>query len=138
MAELLERVNGAVTEAVRGVFLAPPSRVANALLAHVQTPVPAAHVSPVAATSGTSFSTEIQNWALQWEPVLMIVFFSALLLVLWRTLKVRPRVKPQQIKPASKQAVSFADVHHDNRHAPVRHHQQRHHQQPHHQYRSHG
>ena len=110
MAELLERVNGAVTEAVRGVFLAPPSRLAHALLAPAQTPVPAAHVSPVAATSGPSFSTEIQNWALQWEPVLMIIFFSALLLVLWRTLKVMPRVKPQQIKPASKQAVSFADV----------------------------
>jgi cell division protease FtsH len=110
MAELLERVNGAVTEAVRGAFLAPPSRLAHALLVQAQTPVPAARVSPAAAAAGPSFATEIQNWALQWEPVLMIVFFSALLFVLWRTLKVMPRVKPQQIKPASKQAVSFADV----------------------------
>jgi cell division protease FtsH len=110
MAELLERVNGAVTEAVRGVFMAPPSRLAHALLVQAQTPLPRVRVSPPAAAPGPSFSTEIQNWALQWEPVLMIVFFSALLFVLWRTLKVMPRVKPQQIKPASKQAVSFADV----------------------------
>ncbi len=29
---------------------------------------------------------------------------------MWRTLKVMPRVKPQQIKPASEQSVSFADI----------------------------
>jgi len=48
----------------------------------------------------TSFAQEIQNWALSWEPVLMIVFFSVIIVVLWRTLKVMPRIKPQQIKPA--------------------------------------
>jgi len=111
MAELLERVNGVVTEAVRGVLLAPPSRLAHALLAQAQSPVSsAARVAPVPAAAGLSISQQIQNWALQWEPVLMIVFFSALLFVLWRTLKVMPRVKPQQIKPASKQAVTFADI----------------------------
>jgi len=108
MAELLERVNGAVTAAARGVFNASPSKLAHALLA--QTPVASPRVAPVAAATGPSISQEIQNWALNWEPVLMIVFFSALLFVLWRTLKVMPRVKPQQIKPASNQAVSFADI----------------------------
>src|SRR5439155_20388138 len=34
----------------------------------------------------------------------------AIILVMWRTLKVMPRIKPQQIKPASSQAVSFADI----------------------------
>src|SRR4030081_2963673 len=29
---------------------------------------------------------------------------------MWRTLKVMPRVKPQQIKPASRQSVSFDDI----------------------------
>ena len=29
---------------------------------------------------------------------------------MWRTLKVMPRIKPQRIKPASKQQVSFADI----------------------------
>ena len=53
---------------------------------------------------------QIQNWALQWEPVVAILFFTALIFMLWRTLKVMPRVKPQQIKPASNQSVSFADI----------------------------
>ncbi|MFI5037132.1 MAG: ATP-dependent metallopeptidase FtsH/Yme1/Tma family protein [Solirubrobacterales bacterium] len=110
MAELLERVSGAVTEAVRGVLLAPPSRLAHALLAPTQAPVASARVAPAPAATGPSISQEIQNWALQWEPVLMIVFFSALLFVLWRTLKVMPRIKPQQIKPASNQSVSFEDI----------------------------
>ena len=39
-----------------------------------------------------------------------ILFFGALICVMWRTLKVMPRVKPQQIKPTSGQAVSFADI----------------------------
>ncbi|HEX4186716.1 MAG TPA: AAA family ATPase [Solirubrobacteraceae bacterium] len=58
----------------------------------------------------TSFAQEVQNWAYNWQPVLMIVFFSVLIFVMWRTLKVMPRVKPQQIKPASRQSVSFDDI----------------------------
>ena len=58
----------------------------------------------------TSLVQDIQNWALQWEPVVGILFFTAIIFILWRTLKVMPRVKPQQIKPTSKQAVSFADI----------------------------
>ena len=58
----------------------------------------------------TSLVQDIQNWALQWEPVVGILFFTAIIFLLWRTLKVMPRVKPQQIKPTSKQAVSFADI----------------------------
>jgi cell division protease FtsH len=71
-----------------------------------------AHAHTVAHTTAvhTSFAQEVQNWAYNWQPVLMIVFFSALLFVLWRTLKVMPRIKPQQIKPASDQSVSFEDI----------------------------
>jgi len=58
----------------------------------------------------TSISQNIQNWALEWEPVLMLLFFGALVYLMWRTLKVMPKVKPQQIKPASNQSVSFADI----------------------------
>ncbi|HEU0250731.1 MAG TPA: AAA family ATPase, partial [Solirubrobacteraceae bacterium] len=58
----------------------------------------------------TSFVQDIQEWAYQWSSVVMILFFAALLFLMWRTLKVMPRVKPQQIKPASSQAVSFADI----------------------------
>ncbi len=46
-----------------------------------------------------SFVTKIQEWAYQWSSVVMILFFAALLYLMWRTLKVMPRVKPQQIKP---------------------------------------
>jgi cell division protease FtsH len=61
-------------------------------------------------TIATSISQNIQNWALNWEPVLMILFFGALVYLMWRTLKVMPKVKPQQIKPASNQSVSFTDI----------------------------
>jgi cell division protease FtsH len=58
----------------------------------------------------TSFVQEIQNLAYNWQPVLTALFFIAIIFVLWRTLKVMPRVKPQRIKPASKQKVSFSDI----------------------------
>jgi cell division protease FtsH len=63
-----------------------------------------------AAEAHVSLAQEIQNFALSWEPVLMIVFFTVIIFVLWRTLKVMPRTKPQQIKPASEQSVTFKDV----------------------------
>src|SRR6266571_4732188 len=111
MAQLLEEVNAGVTHAVHGLFRVPPARLAQSLAAQPAAP-PHALVSPAPAGSGggTSFVTEVQSWALQWQPVLMFVFFTAIILVMWRTLKVMPRIKPQQIKPASSQAVSFADI----------------------------
>jgi len=57
-----------------------------------------------------SLAQQIQNFAYNWEPVLMIVFFTVIIFVLWRTLKVMPRTKPQQIKPASDQSVRFKDI----------------------------
>ena len=62
------------------------------------------------AVIATSIAQEIQNWALDWEPVLMIVFFTVIIFVLWRTLKVMPRIKPQQIKPASEEAIGWKDI----------------------------
>ncbi len=61
-------------------------------------------------TVTATFVQEIQNWAYNWSPVVMMLFFGALLYLMWRTLKVMPRIKPQQIKPASDQSVSFADI----------------------------
>jgi len=57
-----------------------------------------------------TIAQEIQNWAVNWEPVIAILFFSALVFMMWRMLKVMPKTKPQQIKPASNQAVTFADI----------------------------
>jgi cell division protease FtsH len=57
-----------------------------------------------------SIVQEVQNAALNWEPVIAILFFAAIITILWRTLKVMPRVKPQQIKPASDQSVGWQDI----------------------------
>src|ERR1017187_9005924 len=114
MGDLLERVSAGVESVVRGVIGAPSRHLADALVTYGHTShalVPVASAAPVAAAAPqTSLVQDIQTWAYNWSPVVMIVFFSALLFVLWRTLKVMPRVKPQQIKPASKQAVSFEDI----------------------------
>jgi cell division protease FtsH len=82
---------------------AAAKHAAAATTAHAatQTAVPVAH---------TSLVQEIQNIAYNWQPVLTAVFFLAIILVMWRTLKVMPRIKPQRIKPASKQKVSFQDI----------------------------
>jgi cell division protease FtsH len=58
----------------------------------------------------TSIVEQIQTWAYQWSSVVMIVFFVCLIFLMWRTLKVMPRVKPQQIKPASDQSVGWDDI----------------------------
>jgi cell division protease FtsH len=57
-----------------------------------------------------SFAQEVQNFAYNWEPVIGILFFVAIVFVMWRMLKVMPRVKPQQIKPSSGDSVTFADI----------------------------
>jgi cell division protease FtsH len=67
-------------------------------------------VASTAAAPQTSFSQEVQNFALNWEPVIAILFFTALILLMWRTLKVMPRIKPQRIKPSSGQSVTFKDI----------------------------
>jgi len=84
---------------------------AHALATHAAaTHAAAVNAVPVVSTPQPSIAQEIQNWALNWQPVLMIIFFTAILFVLWRTLKVMPRTKPQQIKPSSGESVTFADI----------------------------
>jgi cell division protease FtsH len=61
-------------------------------------------------TIATSVVQDIQEWAYQWSSVVMILFFAALLYLMWRTLKVMPRVKPQQIKPDSSQSTGWEDI----------------------------
>jgi len=110
---MLQGVSAGVTAAVRHAIQAPPKQLAHAIVTyeHAQAVTPA-HVAPVAAATSPHASVvqEIQNFAYNWSPVVMILFFAALIFLMWRTLKVMPRVKPQQIKPASNQSVSFADI----------------------------
>jgi cell division protease FtsH len=123
MVDVLEHVNAGVATFARSVwFGTPPKRLAQALLAyshssHALVPVAGLHRAPVAAAAAAaaaapqaSIVQEIQSFAYNWSPVVMILFFTALIFLMWRTLKVMPRIKPQQIKPASNQSVSFADI----------------------------
>jgi len=118
MVDLLVGTSSGVEATVRHVLTAPPKHLASALLdyahtSHALVPVAAFHEAGpliVAATPHTSIVQQIQNAAYNWSPVVMIVFFMALIFVMWRTLKVMPRVKPQQIKPSSEESVSFADI----------------------------
>jgi cell division protease FtsH len=114
MAELLLKAHATVERAVREVFNAPHARLEHALAANPRAGATGfSEVPPavsVAHGGGTSFVTEIQDWATQWSPIVMMLFFATLIFLMWRTLKVMPRIKPQQIKPASSEAVSFADV----------------------------
>jgi cell division protease FtsH len=84
----------------------------NAAAKGAKTHAALAHVArvPVVAAPHISLTQEIQNQAVNWEPVIAIFFFSALVFMMWRMLKVMPRVKPQRIKPSSGQSVTFADI----------------------------
>jgi cell division protease FtsH len=95
-------VQAAEAKAAAAQAVAAKTAAAHAAVAHVAvTAPPAPH---------ESLTQQIQNFAVNWEPVVAILFFGALVFLMWRTLKVMPRIKPQQIKPASDQAVTFADI----------------------------
>jgi cell division protease FtsH len=74
------------------------------------TPVKTTHIVETTPAPQASITQEIQNFAVAWEPVIAILFFVALIVLMWRTLKVMPRIKPQQIKPSSNRSVKFADI----------------------------
>jgi cell division protease FtsH len=118
---MVEGVGAAIARveaAVRDVIDSPPRHLETVLTHYASTThqlIPAAAyrapgTTAVVAAPHTSIVQEIQTQAYNWSPVLMILFFAALLYVMWRTLKVMPRVKPQQIKPSSDQSVTFADI----------------------------
>jgi cell division protease FtsH len=50
---------------------------------------------------------DLQSFAVTWLPVL---FMAVLVFLVWRTLKVMPRTKPQQIKPETKLEVAWDDI----------------------------
>jgi cell division protease FtsH len=49
----------------------------------------------------------VQAWILTWSP---IIFMGLLVFILWRTMKLMPRTKPQQIKPESKSSISWSEI----------------------------
>src|SRR3954468_13913595 len=61
---------------------------------------------PLAAV-GMSFTDKLESWLLTWMP---IVLMCALVYLIWRSLKMMPRTKPQQVKPESSAGVGWDDV----------------------------
>jgi cell division protease FtsH len=54
-----------------------------------------------------SLTHDISQGALTWLP---IFFFAVLVVLIWRTIRLMPRVKPNMIEPNSQASVTFADV----------------------------
>jgi cell division protease FtsH len=56
---------------------------------------------------GVTLIDKIETWSLTWLPILLMV---ALVYLIWRTLKLMPRTKPQQIRPESSGSIEWEDV----------------------------
>jgi cell division protease FtsH len=102
---------GKATTAPTGHAALAHPLVAHAPLVHAHAHA-ATKITPVVAppVAHTSFTQNLQTWAVNWEPVIAILFFVVIIVVMWRMLKMMPRVKPQQIKPASNEAVGWKDI----------------------------
>ena len=69
--------------------------------------VDAAPKATHAVPPGPSTWDDIEAGIGSWAP---IVFMLLIVIVLWRTMKLMPRTKPQQIKPESKSSIGWAQV----------------------------
>src|ERR1700683_4757284 len=87
-----------------------PATHSPAVAAHAPAAVTHVISVPPAPAPQVSLTQEIQNFAQSWSPVVFIVFFTVIIFVMWRMLKVMPKTKPQRIKPASNQSVTFNDI----------------------------
>src|SRR5919198_1314148 len=56
------------------------------------------------------FLHEFGQWALTWLPLGFFLLTGAIVFLLWRTLKVMPRVSPTHLAPSSRSAVTWNDV----------------------------
>jgi cell division protease FtsH len=74
---------------------------------------PAAKVTTTTATTAVAKDVPWYSWSnLEanigfWAP---LVFMGLICIVLWRTMKLMPRTKPQQLKPEAESAIGWADV----------------------------
>src|SRR4051812_36342377 len=56
------------------------------------------------------FNHAISEFALTWIPVLFFLLMCVVVYLLWKTVKLMPRVKPVAISPGSASSVTWADV----------------------------
>jgi cell division protease FtsH len=71
------------------------------------TPAPAQVEAVTTQLSGPSMWSKIESNIGFWAP---IVFMALICIVLWRTMKLMPRTKPQQIKPEGKSSIGWNEV----------------------------
>ena len=57
-----------------------------------------------------SFGSFMQSFALTWLPVMFFGLMCVVVWLLWRTIKLMPRVKPTEITPGSSSSVTWAEV----------------------------
>jgi cell division protease FtsH len=57
-----------------------------------------------------SLASTFQNFALTWLPVMFFLLMCFVAYLLWRTVKIMPRVKPIEIAPGSSSAVTWDEV----------------------------
>ncbi len=57
-----------------------------------------------------SFGTELQNFTLNWIPLLFFLLMCVVVWLLWKTVKLMPRVKPTEIQPGSAVSVTWEEV----------------------------
>jgi cell division protease FtsH len=97
------------TTATHAKAATPPTTAAHSVTPAARQ-APARHIVAHESAPHTSVVQDIQSAAYEWSPVVMILFFTALIYLMFRTLKAMPRVKPQRIRPAASEAVTFADI----------------------------
>src|SRR5919107_3657759 len=61
----------------------------------------------VAVPSKPSAWSQVDDYILTWGP---FIFMALIVVVLFQTMKLMPRTKPQQLKPESKSMIGWADV----------------------------
>jgi cell division protease FtsH len=57
-----------------------------------------------------SIGSYLQDFALTWVPVLFLLLMCVVVWLLWKTVKLMPRVKPMEVTPGSASAVTWSDV----------------------------
>jgi cell division protease FtsH len=72
--------------------------------------VPARVTQGVVASSGFDISNFMSDFVLTWIPVMFFILMCVVVWLLWKTVKLMPRVKPMEITPGSASAVTWADV----------------------------
>jgi cell division protease FtsH len=58
----------------------------------------------------SSFGSFARDFAITWLPVLFFLLMVVVVFLLWRTVKLMPRVKPMQITPGSSSSVTWDEV----------------------------